>query len=120
MVKFSNGLFMIMLTCCLSGVAIAQQDKVLTKNTAQKTTVPKTIIPKVVASDIITIETTIAATQEQPKLLSIVPWRSLNKMTLDSGNLQHKLNQRFTQIEPSELKAQLLLQRQLKTNNSQK
>jgi len=58
-------------------------------------------------SNVISIETTIVGTKEQPKFLSIVPWRSLQDSNIGGAKLQYKLNKQLTAIEPNELQAQL-------------
>jgi len=63
---------------------------------------------------VIAIETTIVGTKEQPKFLSIVPWRSLQGSVIADGNLRYKLNKQLTAIEPNELQAQLSLHQRLK------
>jgi len=64
-------------------------------------------------SKVIKIETTIVGTKEQPKFLTIVPWKTLQPSKVGLQTLHHKLHKQFGAIEPSELRAQLLLHKRL-------
>ena len=64
-------------------------------------------------SKVLSLETTIVVTKEQPKLLSIVPWHSKSFTKLEQGKLTFVLGGEFSHIEPNELKTQLALYRQL-------
>jgi len=74
-------------------------------------------VPKTKTSKVIKIETTIVGTKEQPKFLTIVPWKTLQPLNVGHKTLHHKLHKQFSAIEPSELKAQLLLHKRLSNTN---
>ena len=70
---------------------------------------------------IISIETTIVGTKDQPKLFSIVPWRSQSSYTkFERNKLSFGLDKEFAHIEPSELKKQLALYQQLIASKNKK
>ena len=69
---------------------------------------------------IISIETTIVGSKDQPKLFSIVPWRSKSYTKFERNKLSFGLGKEFDHIAPSELKTQLALYQQLIASKNNK
>ncbi|WP_299594263.1 hypothetical protein [uncultured Microbulbifer sp.] len=62
--------------------------------------------------EVITLESTIIGSQEQPKVLYIIPWKQANSLEKIESTLPNAIHHRFQHQEYSELQREIKLLKQ--------
>lgn len=70
--------------------------------------------------EVIKLQTTISGNNEEPKLLSILPWQDLDPVQVKNAPFNQYLQKQFKPIDPATLANQLALHKQLQGQKAPK
>lgn len=70
--------------------------------------------------EVIKLQTTISGNNEEPKLLSILPWQDLDPVKVKNAPFNQYLQKQFKPIDPATLANQLALYKQLQGQQAPK
>ncbi|GAB1260884.1 hypothetical protein [Aurantivibrio plasticivorans] len=78
------------------------------------------VMPSLAQDNTVSLSTTITGNQEQPRVLYIVPWRSVNDSELEESTIQSQVNLVFGHIEKIELQRELSYMENLEKKTQKK